>query len=252
LVNYPYFVDIRPDGMNQENGLLSGLNQVTMNWASPVHVDPAKNNQRKVTRLLESSVDSWLSDSTDIQPNFTAHGELGFAGGGETGKQLLGVVVEGRFTSYFAGKPSPLLAAGDKEDGQPDGAAQEPEKANEPRTFSRQLDKSPESARIILYSSNSFLNDTVLGIGSSVMRSSYLGPVQLIANSVDWSLEDRGLLSIRGRGHFSRTLLPMTKDIQLFWEYFNYGLAISGLALVWLVRRAMRKRTKQHYLALLR
>jgi ABC-2 type transport system permease protein len=84
------------------------------------------------------------------------------------------------------------------------------------------------------------------------MQSSYLGPVQLVANSVDWSLEDRGLLSIRGRGHFSRTLLPMTRDIRFFWEYLNYGLALLGLALVWLVRRSMRKRTKQHYLALLR
>ena len=43
----------------------------------------------------------------------------------------------------------------------------------------------------------------------------------------------------------------MTRDVQLLWEYLNYGLALFGLGLVWLVRRAMRKRTKQHYLALL-
>ncbi len=251
LVNYPYFVDIRPDGMNSENGMLSGLNQLTMNWSSPIDVDMDKNKERKVTKLLESSADSWLSDSTNIQPNFSTYGELGFAQGSERGKQLLGVSVEGRFTSYFAGKPSPLLAdkdnPGEKNDDSTKGQEQKPK----PQIISRQIDKSPESARIILFSSNSFLNDTILGIGSSVLRSTYLGPVQLIANSVDWSLEDRGLLSIRGRGHFSRTLLPMTRDIQFFWEYLNYGLALLGLVLVWLVRRSMRKRTKQHYLALL-
>ena len=57
----------------------------------------------------------------------------------------------------------------------------------------RQIDKSPESARIILFSSNSFVNDRIISIGSSVMRSNYLGPIQLITNSVDWSLEDSGI-----------------------------------------------------------
>jgi ABC-2 type transport system permease protein len=251
LVNYPYFVDIRPDGMNQESGLLSGLNQLTMNWASPISVDMDKNKERQVTRLLESSEESWLSGSTDIQPNFSTYGELGFAPGSKTGKQLLGVVVEGRFTSYFAGKPSPLRLDKENPLDQQEGADNGQEKEAKPQIIHRQIDKSPESARIVLFSSNSFLNDQILGIGSSVMQSSYLGPVQLVANSVDWSLEDRGLLSIRGRGHFSRTLLPMTRDIRFFWEYLNYGLALLGLALVWLVRRSMRKRTKQHYLALL-
>jgi ABC-2 type transport system permease protein len=59
LVNYPYFVDIRPDGMNQESGLTVGLNQLTMNWASPIAVDAEKNKERKVVRLLESSEKSW-------------------------------------------------------------------------------------------------------------------------------------------------------------------------------------------------
>ena len=245
LVNYPYFVDIRPDGMNRDNGMLSGLNQLTMNWASPISIDMDKNKDRKVTKLLESSADSWLSGSTDIQPNFSAYGELGFAHGSETGKQLLGVAVEGRFTSYFAGKPSPLLADKEQSD-EPEASfrTKDKKRTRKPQIISRQIDKSPESARIILFSSNSFLNDTILGIGSSVMRSSYLGPVQLIANSVDWSLEDRGLLSIRGRGHFSRTLLPMTRDIQFFWEYLNYGLALLGLLLVWLVTAINEKKNE--------
>jgi ABC-2 type transport system permease protein len=251
LVNYPYFVDIRPDGMNRESGILSGLNQVTMNWASPISVDVDKNKERKVTKLLESSEDSWLSESTDIQPNFSTFRELGFAPGNERGRQLLGVAVEGRFTSYFAGKPTPLRLDEENPVDRPNGSDKGQEEEAKPQIFHRQIDKSPDSARIVLFSSNSFLNDQILGIGSSVMQSSYLGPVQLVANSVDWSLEDRGLLSIRGRGHFSRTLLPMTRDIQFFWEYLNYGLALLGLTLVWLVRRSMRKRTKQHYLALL-
>jgi ABC-2 type transport system permease protein len=242
LVNYPYFVDIRPDGMNGESGLTVGLNQITLNWASPISIDQAKNKGRKVIRLLESSDKSWLSASTDIQPDFDRYGELGFPIDGKQEKHLLAAAVEGGFQSYFAGKPSPLLKQEEKP--QPEGEKKE-------QVIIRQLDKSPDTARIILFASSSFLSDPILGISSSVMRSSYLAPVQLAANAVDWSLEDRGLLAIRGRGHFSRTLEPMSKQKQMFIEYLNYALAMLGLALVWAVRQQLRQRTKRAQLAFL-
>lgn len=245
LVNYPYFVDIRADGMNRDSGLLAGLSQLTMNWASPITVDAEKNKERKVMRLLESSEKSWTSSETRVQPNFKAHGEMGFAAGDKPGRKLLGVAVEGQFTSYFSGKESPLMLSGDEAE-QPPAPGQPPQEQKK-RVISKQLDKSPESARIILFSSSTFLSDSLLGIGSTVNRTAYLAPVQLIANSVDWSLEDRGLLAIRGRSHFSRPLLPMDKDLQVIFEYLNYGLAFFGLFLVWLVRRRLvRGREKQH------
>ena len=40
-------------------------------------------------------------------------------------------------------------------------------------------------------------------------------------NAIDWSLEDRGLLAIRGRAHFAHTLNPLDRESQLFWEYLN-------------------------------
>lgn len=252
LVNYPYFVDIRPDGMNRDSGLLAGLNQITLNWASPITVDPDKNKERKVVRLLESSEKSWTSSETRVQPNFKAHGELGFAAGDKPGRKLLGVALEGQFTSFFSGKESPisLTAEETEKPAQPPVPGQPPEDKKK-RVISKQLDKSPESARIILFSSNTFVSDSLLGIGSTVSRTAYLAPVQLIANSVDWSLEDRGLLAIRGRSHFSRPLLPMTRDLQLIFEYLNYGLAFFGLFLVWLVRRRLVRGRERRHLALL-
>jgi ABC-2 type transport system permease protein len=253
LVNYPYFIDIRPDGMNAASGLTSGLNQLTMNWASPISVDAEKNKERKVLRLLESSEKSWASAETKIQPNFKAHGELGFAAGENQGKKLLGVALEGQFTSYFSGKSSPLLTQEEEQtkDIQPTAPGKPAEEKKGP-VITRQLDRSSESARIILFSSNTFLSDTVLGINSSVMRTAYLAPVQLIANSIDWSLEDRGLLAIRGRSHFSRPLLPMTREMQLAFEYLNYGLAFVGLVLVWVMRKRSSIRTEKRHMALLR
>jgi ABC-2 type transport system permease protein len=228
------------------------LNQLTMNWASPIAVDAEKNKERKVVRLLESSEKSWTSGETRIQPNFKAYGELGFTVGEKPGKRLLGVAVEGQFASYFSGKPSPLLSSPEDKtkETQPPATGQ-PAEEKKSQVITRQLDRSPESARIILFSSNTFLSDTVLGIGSSVMRTTYLAPVQLIANAIDWSLEDRGLLAIRGRSHFSRPLMPMTRDMQLLFEYVNYGLAFAGLGLVWFIRKRGVKRTEKRHIALL-
>ncbi len=258
LVNYPYFIDIRPDGMVPDSGLLTGLQQLTMNWASPLAVDESVQEGRKVLPLLYSSAESWLSADTMIQPDFRRYPQLGFAIGEEQGRRLIGVAVEGRFRSYFADKASPLLAgaettgadgpAGAESAGQ-DGREAVEEEAG--LRFSRQIDHSPESARLIVFASNSFLNDTVIGIGSAVLRSSYLGPLQLVANTVDWALEDRALLEIRGRAHFSRTLLPMSRESQLFWEYANYFLAFAGLLLLWLLRRSAGRGVQRRFPALL-
>jgi ABC-2 type transport system permease protein len=61
---------------------------------------------------------------------------------------------------------------------------------------------------------------------------------------VDVALEDQGLLGIRSRGHFNRTLPPLPDDEQRFWEYLNYVLAALGLAAVFFVHR-LRARTKR-------
>ena len=259
LVNYPYFVDIRSDGMNRANGLISGIDQLAMTWASPVTVNQEKNRQRQVVRLLESSKGSWVSDSLGIQPDFARFGEAGFAQGTSTGRQFLAVMVEGQFDSWFKGKPSPLIEAArqkqaDKEqrdkDQQQAGADEPAEQAGnppgqQPAVIGKVLERSPGSARIILLSSNTFLADASLELASGASGSRYLNPLQLVANCIDWSLEDRDLLSIRGRGHFARTLLPMGKEARMFWEYLNYGLAFAGLLLIWLIWRLASAKSRK-------
>jgi ABC-2 type transport system permease protein len=237
--------------MNEDSSILAGLNQLTMNWASPIEIETEEKSNRKVTRLLESSPESWTSSATDLQPDFDLYGQMGFAPGPEEerGRKLLGVEMEGEFDSYFKDRPSPLLT----EEVIPSENGHTPADMAEDQepVISRLIVKSPDSARIILFASNSFLTDTSLELGSAAMRSLYLAPTQLIVNSVDWSLEDRGLLTIRGRGHFSRPLEPMSKNEQMFWEYLNYGLALLGLLLIWGIRSISRKQTAMAYQHLL-
>lgn len=250
LVEYPYFADIRDAGLEHDSGIAAGIDQVTMTWPSPIQVDETKQQGRKVTRLLTSSDQAWTSDSLNIQPDYQTHGLLGFPIGEERGTKLLAVVIEGRFDSFFKGRPSPLNA----EDAQDKSAGEDVNNATDmPKgpKIDRVIDRSPESARIILFASNSFFSDEMLNLASSGLGTKYTNPVQLVENAVDWSLEDRGLLSIRGRTHFSRTLPPLDQDERIFWEYLNYALALLGLFVVWLVRRQARQRAQQRYDAIL-
>ena len=113
------------------------------------------------------------------------------------------------------------------------------------------IDRSPESARIILIASNAFATDAVLNLASEGLGTLYTQPLQLLQNAIDWSLEDRGLLSIRSRAQFARTLAPLDRSGQLFWESLNYGLALLGLVAVWGWRRAARRSEQARYRAIL-
>ena len=247
MASYPYFSDIRGAGIVQDGGLTTGVDQVTMTWPSPITLDAQKNQGRKVARLLESSAQTWISDSMRIEPDYEIFGELGFPIGDQRGAQLLAVAVGGQFNSYFRDKPSPLLTVEEETD----AAAEPAEGKAKESVITRVIDHSAESARIILFASRSFLTDTMLDLASSGMGTRYLKPIQLVENAIDWSLEDRGLLAIRGRAHFSHTLIPLDRESQLFWEYLNYGLPLFGLFLIALIRRQANKRAASRYAAVL-
>ncbi len=246
MVNYPYFVDIRQDGLAQGGIITGGLNQVTMTWPSPIDLDEERLQQHQVTPLLRSTEDAWTSTELQIQPDFNLHGDSGFAQGEPAGQQLLAVAVEGRFESYFKDKPSPFAANPAEENASDEADDAQAVEAEGP-VITRVIDQSPASARIILFASNNFVSDLMLDLAASGLGTEYRKPIELIENTLDWSLEDRGLLEIRGRAHFSRVLDPLGQGGQVFWEYLNYGLAMLGLLLIWLIRRQqqMAKRLRQ-------
>jgi len=237
MLDYPYFIELRNEGLNQENPVTASLPQLTIPWASPIKIDAEANANRKVVRLAESSPNSWLSDSLDINPKMNPDGSPAFNQGKLEGSQLISAAITGRFNSFFTDKKSPLLADIESETPDEDDAEAKQE------IISGTIEHSPESARLILISSNAFAEDGVLRMQSSVAGSSYMNPYQFIMNAAEWSLEDEGLLSIRSRGHFNRTLPPMSVEQQSFWEILNYVLGVVVLLAV-LVIVFIRKRTK--------
>ena len=248
MVDYPYFVDVRVDGMNRHNALTSGIPQVTLNWPSPISIDAKKNANRTVTTLLQSSPESWTSDSTAVVPELAENGRPAFPPAAERGRQTLAVAIEGRFESFFAGKDSPLLEdEGSKDETHESGSPKAKSENGGAPVIASIIEKSPESARIILFASDEFLTDQTLNISAAGGSERFLNSLQLVEDAIDWSLEDRGLLAIRSRGHFARTLPSLDRGQQMFWEYLNYALAGAGLLLVYAGHRRSRARAELHY-----
>ncbi|MEZ5535596.1 MAG: Gldg family protein [Thiolinea sp.] len=266
MMPYPHFPDVRRDGLNQQNPMTATLGQLTMNWASPLSVDAEKNKGREVSELVHSSPDSWTSDELNVLPDYEQYPD-GFKAADERGSQLLAVAVKGSFESFFKGKDSPLLEKEpekdpttdteaeqtDGADGPDEAASAEADQAEEdkPTVVSSVIERSSDSARIILLASNSFATDTSIDLASQGQGTLYTAPLEFMQNAVDWSLDDQGLMSIRSRAQFARTLEPMSHGAQLFWEYLNYVLAILGLVALWAWRRMKLKRKQQAYEQLL-
>ena len=253
MLDYPYFVDVREEGLNQDFMPTSELPQVTFAWGSPVDIDAEANAGRAVTALLDSSPGAWRSTSTEVMPNVGESGATPFAPTGEVGVVTLAAMIEGRFDSFF--EESPLLDEASEEDpaeeepGDGDRQATEADAEAEDGigAVTSVIERSPESARLIVIGSSSFLADQTLGMIGSAGGTRYANSVQLVANLVDWAVEDQALLSIRGRGHFNRTLPPMDENAQRVWEYANYAVAVFAvlaafvLHVVWRARRRRRQ-----------
>ena len=241
---YPYFIDVRGDGFNQELPFTAQMQQLTVAWASPIDVDEERNAEREVSSLMHSSPASWRSKSTDIMPKLDSDGGLNYIVDGDRGSSDLAIMLSGRFDSFF--DESPLIDAADETS---DTAEDDTETVEEDEdtlgTVASLIDRSPESARLIVLGSGAFLADQTVRTIGSADGTIYTNSLELMANIVDWAVEDESLLSIRGRGHFNCTLRPMADEQQRIWEYGNYGLALAGLALVFGIsyrRRTTRER----------
>jgi ABC-2 type transport system permease protein len=211
LVPYPFFVDIRGSGLNEEVPALSGLPSVTTPWSSPLRVNAGEGVESQV--LLASSDESWLDTSANIQPDFRRYPESGFAPGAEGEARVLGVALGGRFPSAFASRPSPLFTG--------DGGAQ-----------------------LFVLGSSEMVSDLLMqiagGLTGEVHRSNY----QLVQNLVDWAVEDTDLLSIRSSGAFAHTLRPMESGEARAWEIANYAFVVVALGVISTVPRRLRRRAK--------
>jgi len=234
-VNYPYFVDVRPDAMARNHPSLARLPALTLNWASPIRIDEEKNAGRELTVLLKSSPSAWTqTDPASVQPDFRRFPGRGFETPDRYEQQVLAVSVRGVFESYFKDRPMPPDEAGD---GEEEGGDETPELVST-------VPQSVDSARLVVVGSGEFVDDLILGISRSGGQDRYLNNLQFFQNLVDWAVQDEDLLRIRSRGAQARLLSPTTDERRAFIEGVNYAAALALLVALSLYGVFSRRRER--------
>ena len=264
---YPQFPDIRAAGLSQDSPVTATLDQLTMNWASPIALAAKLPDGLQAVRLIHSSPQSWTSNALTATPNYTLYPGTGFPLSGKRGAATLAVALSGSFRSAFAGKPSPLLAT-PAAPAPADAAAKAAAPASPPASppahpsatppakpaapqVAGVIDHAPSGAKLVVISSSSFGSDLTLALASEGLGTQYRAPIAFLQNVADWATENPALLALRGRTEFANTLPPMSPAAQAFWEYLDYAFAVLGLGLVWFWRRWSLRRDRARYARIL-
>jgi ABC-2 type transport system permease protein len=242
LLDYPYFVDIRGEGILPDADFMAGIQQVTLNWASPLTLNAPEGVTAKP--ILASSTESWLTESTNIMPDFDGQSGPTYPEPSDQKSHVLAASLSGKFQSYFKDKDSPLYTAATADAESNEAEAEAEQKLGAVNSV---IGHSAESARLIVFGSDAFVTDQTLQLVSTATRSLYRNSLQMMQNAVDWSLEDAALLSIRSRGHFTRTLPNLDRAEQQFFEWLNYGFVILSLIGLIAWHRARRANAHRYY-----
>jgi len=234
MMNYPFCPDVRQENFNAGHITTSGLQNIVLNWASPIALT-GKTKGVDGTVIISTSDESWISDTTRILPETIEGAETEFQPSGELKQRSLGAVLNGTFTSYFADKPSPLFG---KENS---GAGAEGKDAD--RT-GRTLKAAHKDARLVVIGSSAFASDLTGSLGRQIGGNVYRSNFQFSRNLIDWSLADTDLLQIRTSGAYARTLKPLEEKERNIYELANYAFVILALAGVMFIAFTRRRNTR--------
>lgn len=180
---FPPMLRITREDMDQTDPIILGIEEVSLAFCSPIHLDPSEGAEARV--LIRSSQTAWtLDESISFVPDRT----VGPPGERRSAFDVVGIL-EGEFLSYFAARPVPesLQEEGDKE--------------MDPRQPSGMRLRSPKTA-ILIVGSNEFLGDP------------YLTPKTMgfFGNAADYLTIAEGFGHIRARNFDVRMVDPAFAD----------------------------------------
>ena len=232
LVPYPYLIQVRDDGFRRSE-ITGGLDAVGVYWGSPLTVDPEVAGDLEVLPILQSSQDSWTDDDTS-GVGFVDY-EVPTEG---TQTYLLAAALNGRFKSFFAGKPVPVRETSQHDD--PETQEIEPEPAPAVEVT---LEESPET-RLVVVGNAELLSDFVAQALGQIDGGFFEENLRFAQNLVDWVSLDNEMLGIRTRGAATRRLVRTERTTQRALEWANYLapvllLAALGFYLHWKRRRVL-------------
>jgi gliding-associated putative ABC transporter substrate-binding component GldG len=241
MVNYPLFPNLVD--LNRGQVMVSDFQSLHFPFVSTVA--PLDGATGLFTWLVRSSSKSKLqTKSFDIDP-YKNYGVDSF----NQGPYVVAATVTGKFSSYFAEHPLPQALVKDEEkqlgkEGEDKTKVQTDEVESENKNnipplqeLQQSLVKATDKGRLIVVGCSDFMKNDYL---DGLMASFFF-------NSVDWLLQDEGLISIRSRGMGNRPLKEIAPGMQQAMVYADIILVPLLLILAGLIywrwrRRRIKKR----------
>ena len=230
--------------LDQKSPITKNLGYVIFFQNAPIDISAAKDNSNaKVTVLAKSSKESWTVDSNiSPDPRFISVP----SDKSTMASENLAVLVEGKFSSAFAGKPAEKPKS-DKENEKKSDSAANAISSNE------HLSKSVQNSKIIVIGS-SILGGARIPLFSDAQLLDAEGkqPVSMfVRNAVDYLNGEEDLCTMRTKGLSLNTLTVKSAAASTFAKYFNeIGLvvivAVCGL-LVLLKIKAKKRAIRERY-----
>jgi len=230
--------------LDQKSPITKNLGYVIFFQNAPIDISAAKDNSNaKVTVLAKSSKESWTVDSNiSPDPRFISVP----SDKSTMASENLAVLVEGKFSSAFAGKPAEK-PKNDKEDEKKSDSAANAISSNE------HLSKSVQNSKIIVIGS-SILGGARIPLFNNAQLLDAEGkqPVSMfVRNAVDYLNGEEDLCTMRTKGLSLNTLTVKSAAASTFAKYFNeIGLvvivAVCGL-LVLLKIKAKKRAIRERY-----
>jgi ABC-type uncharacterized transport system involved in gliding motility auxiliary subunit len=234
LANYPAFV--ATDSVAKDSPLFNGAGLLILPFASSVEVLKDKQSGLAINQLASSSPQSWRQKgfflvNATVPPKMPEKDV-------EKGPFVLGYSAEGKFKSFFAGKPYPN-EKGEKVQPPPANVSLEPGQE-------RPLDEAQAPARIVVMGDSSLISDEYLMAARYV--PAYKANLLFGLNVIDFVAHDKQMAEIRAKGITPRTLTYDKESTPAVLEAVNLVgvpllFILFGVAR-WRLRTSRRSRAK--------
>jgi ABC-type uncharacterized transport system involved in gliding motility auxiliary subunit len=200
------------DAFDKENPAIRSLRGVTLFWPHPVDVlmDRVQGGTKATVLVRSHAEESWRWRDTSrvdmraLDPQTEGPTSLS--------SSPLVVAVEGKFQSYFAGRPPPPslgLGGEEKKEGESEGG-EEKEGEEKPAAAPEVVKESADPTQLVVVGNSFFLCDLVLRgreAGDQARQASLLA-----FNLVDWLARSKDLIALRAKKYTDRALKEGLKD----------------------------------------
>lgn len=229
LANYPTFLG--SDTIAKSSPIMEGVGLAILPWSSSVELLKDKQQPGMViTELATSSDRSWRQKGF-----FLFNPETPLKPGDEKGPFGLAYAVEGRFKSFYAGKPFPN-EKGEK--------VQPPEKnASLPPGTEIPVDQGDVPGHLLLIGSSTWISDQNIMLARYVQL--YELDLRMGLNAMDWLAQDKTLTSVRNKSMTQRPITLASESTPMVLQAINIVAVPLFFILFGIVRwrlRSLRRR----------